>query len=316
MVPSGRSTRGSHQLAAALTGERYWWLKYEQKYMLVRDKPFRLRGTLIHLCMQYHYGAQLRQQPSWFYEQTLDQALEEKGRGHPGDVLVSKRLLEQYRTTYTVEPWTPFAIEEEFSATIGELDPGGPDPSLDGEVVTCRPDLLVLALHDVTRQPYLDVFDYKSAGKNWEFADGKWRIRGGLEPWKDDGGPYRIPWQPLVYLHILRAPSNAAKLEHMNVRGFWIQRLTREPDRFGRHHFDRHLLTIPRVAYEETPRVMRAAVARERYIRDNAAKGIKPMPCTYACRTPFGACDFVDVCSAPTPEERLRVLNEDYYRDV
>jgi len=315
-VPSGRSTRGSHQLSAALTCERYWWLKYAQMYLPVRDKPFRLRGTLIHLCMQYHYGSKMAQAPSWFYEQTLDAALEERGRGFPSDILLAKGLLEQYRTTYVQEPWTPFVIEEEFSASIGELDPGGPDPSLDSEVITCRPDLLVMATHEVTRTPVLDMFDYKTAGKNWEFADGKWRIRGGLEPWKDDGGPYRIFWQALVYLHILRTARNAARLENMQVRGFWIQRMTREPDRFQRHHFDRHLLTIPPVAYDQTPRLIRAAVAKERYIRENAEKGIKPLPCFHACRGPFGLCDFIDVCAARTPEDQLQVLARDYYRDA
>lgn len=315
VVPSGRSRRGSHQLAAALTGERYWWLKYAQMYLPVRDKPYRLRGTLIHLAMQYHYGALLRVRPAWL-DVPFEVALEEAGRGFPGDVLTVKELLRQYALEYRVEPWTPFAIEEEFSATVGELDPGGPDSTLDDEVVTARTDMLVLSAHEVTQLPVIDVFDSKSAGKHWEFADGRWRLRGALEPWKDDDGPYRLAWQPLVYLHILRVPSNAARLDHMQVRGFWIQRMTREPDRQGRHHFDRHLLRIPSVAYGQAPRLIRAAVAKERYIRENAEKGIKPLPCFHACRGPYGPCDFIEVCAAKAPEEQLRILNENFYRDL
>lgn len=313
-VPSGRSTRGSHQISDAQICERRWWLKYFLMYVALKEKPYRLRGTLIHWCLAYHYASKMGQAPDWFYKRDLATTLEKAGRGHPDDVRTAKELLSAYQREYPTEPWEPFAIEQEFSATVGELDPGGPDSSLDSEVVTCRPDLLVLG-RDETQQPVLDVFDYKTSGKNWEFVDGRWMMRGGLEKWKEDG-PYVLHWQVLVNLLILRARSNAARLGHIPVRGFWIQRLTREPDKYKRFYFDRHLLSVPVGPYNEAPRVIRAAVAKERSIRENAAKGIKPAAALWACDGKFGPCDFRDVCIGRDSEDRQKILDEHYTRDV
>ena len=291
------------------------WLKYDQRWVANIDKPFRLRGSLIHICMQYHYAAKMADPPAWFYEQDLATALEQKGNGSPEDVQLAKELLVAYQREYLQESWTPFAIEEEFRTTVGELDPGGPDPTLDDEVVTCRPDLLVVAPDFQTQEPGIWVFDYKTAGKNWEFSDGRWIMRGGLERWKDDN-EYALHWQVLVNLHVLRAPSNRARLNQLLVRGFYIQRMTREPDRRGTFFFDRHLLKIPQGPYAQVPRAIRYAVAAEREIKMNVAKGIAPRPSFWACNTKYGPCDFRPVCMGPTPEERQQILAANYTRDT
>ncbi|APU88856.1 conserved hypothetical protein [Virus Rctr197k] len=291
-----------------------WWLKYDQRWEALQDKPFRLRGTLIHLCLQYHYASKMAQPPSWFFERDLDTALDQDGAGYPSDVLKAKELLFAYQREYLQEPWTPYAVEEEFQATVGELDPGGPDSSLDDEIVTCRPDLLAVEHDPLTREPFLWVYDYKTSGKNWEFADGRWIMRGGLERWKDDG-PYALHWQVLINLLILRAKTNAVRLSHLPVRGFVIQRMTREPDRGLKYHFDRHTLKVPAGPYQQAPRAIRACVARERAIRDGVEKGLAPAPSFWACNTKFGPCDFRDVCLGPTPEERQKILHERYARE-
>jgi hypothetical protein len=301
-------------LAAVKVCELLWHLKYGLCYVLKHDpKNYRRIGTLIHLVLAYHFASVLpeSERPSWFYDKDLQTELEEQGRGYPDLILRAKEVLLAFRAWLGAaypdgDPWTPLHIEEEFTATIGQVDPTGHDEEievlvsgpgekprferrrLNDEVVSCRPDLIVES--DGLKW----VIDHKSAGGAW----GKNKDR--LERWKEDG-PFSLDWQIMVNLHIVR--------QHMPVEGFVIQRLKREPP----WDFDRHVVGVPRRAYQKTPSIMRALVREEIQLRNKIARGQLPIASLgWACLGRYGACDFREVCRAQTVEQAKRRLETEY----
>ena len=260
--------------------------------MSPREKDFQLRGTLIHLALAYYYGSKLNPRPKWFEERDLFSALDERGRGCPDGIQCAKENLELYMQAYANDVWKPLHVEEEFAATLGELDPGGPFPEIDDEIVTCRPDLVVEAGGSAW------VVDYKTAGKVWR-RDGK------LDRWKDDGA-FALDWQVLVNLTIVR------KRLARPVKGFVVERLKREAP----YDFDRHVLRIPGWAYEQTPRELRLAVKSEIDIVDALNKGILPSPSFHLCYGRYGPCDYRPICQSDSREQALRVMNTEYVRET
>lgn len=309
LAPSGRSARGSHQLSAADVCETLWDLKYNHGYSQKEDKKYRLGGTLIHLALAYYYAAKMPDPPPWFRAEDLNAALERRGRGFPDLIQKAKEVMVAYGEWYTrvePDPWIPRFIEQEFSARVGDLDPppyapgrGPVDRSLDSEVVTCAPDLIVELPDPAVPGPSNFIVDFKSWKPNWK--------GGRLEDW-DDNGRFVLDWQVLVNLQIVR--------QHMPIRGFIIQRMLRQPVR-GQYDFDRHVLSIPTCAYaEDAPRELRRCVQLERDIRQRIAAGVRPNRSLWACWNGWGACDFRAVCSAKSPEQKLEVLQKDYVREA
>lgn len=269
--------------------ERMWWLHYEARLTLKEDKEHRLRGTLIHLAMAYYFASKMDPPPAWFHEKDLNTALEEKGAGLPDGIRKAKEVLVAYMHTYPDDDLQPYTVEQQFTATLGELDPGGPHPELDNEVISCRPDLIARS------GGILNIWDSKSARAGWS----KRGEPGRLERWSDKG-PWALDWQSLVNLHIVRRRLSEP------VQSFIIQRLKREPP----YDFDRHVLKIPPRPYELAPRVAREAVYREIQIREKVKKGIAPTPSFWACYGRYGPCDYRDLCmaKAETQDEVRRAL--------
>lgn len=335
--PSGRSLRGSHQLAAFDACEYLANLRYFQRTVGRVDKPTRLRGTLIHLCMAYYYASKMSPdiQPAWFGQKDLHTALDEKGRGLPDGIFRALEVMTAYNEHYKDQKpvWTPMFIEDEFFATPRELDPAIDQEietlshraeqeqnsekrsqleyhlahlrhlkSFDDFPVSCRPDLIVKIM--AATGPELWIVDHKSQGKAW--GKGK-----GLRKWKDDG-EYVLDWQVLVNLVVARAPSNVARLKGLPIKGFIINRMTREPDENGRYFFDHHILNVPHVAYTRTPRRMRAALAKELVVRQKVDNGILPDQNFWACQGRYGACDYRPLCSAKTQKAAYDLLQSDF----
>jgi len=287
--PGGASQRGSHQLAATQSCKRLYALRYIFKLIGVSDPPWRMIGTLVHLCLAYHYAARMANPPKWLTDKSLDQALAETGRGNPQEIEQSKAVFAYYVQHWAAgDTWQPMFVEKEFFATIGQLDPGGPDSSLDSEVISIRPDLVVEANGD------LWIVDHKTAGGGWNSDR--------LARWKEDG-EYLLHWQAMLYLHVLRAA-----LPHRNVRGFVIQRVKRTPP----YDCDRNPLRIPVLAYQQVPRAARAMALEERRIKEDLAKGIAPTPNFAACQGRYGACDYRDLCAADNEAMKQLVRQTQY----
>jgi len=291
-----------------------WWLHYVRRLSLDSDKEFRLRGTLIHLAMAYHYASQMEVKPSWFYEKDLHTALEEKGAGLPDGIQKAKEAMLAYREEFAEIPWNPLHIEEEFTVKLSEIDPmihddikNARDPEtrrelemlaeLDDEIVSCRPDLII-GIHGT-----LDRFiiDHKSVGQAW----GKYRK--GLEKWNENG-KYALDWQILVNLHVVRRRMP-------NVKGFIIQRITRAPDKEGRYYFDQNVVKVPAIAYERAPRMMRKRVLHERALRQKIARGERPDQNFWACWGQYGECDYRPLCRAGSAEEQARIFATRYVEE-
>lgn len=349
--PSGRSTRGSHHIAAFSICEFLGWIKYHLGYSPKANRPPTLRGTLIHLALAYHYASKMVPPPPWFHSKDLSTALEEKGAGLPDGIQKAKEVLLAYREQYEAEDlregWKPRFVEEEFAATVGELDrkidtdiemletqtrDAGTDTPLrlelekelarlrhlktfDDELVTCRTDLIIekpaspLASSTVALEgPEGWIVDHKSKAKPW--GNPRFKPRG-LDKW-DDEGEFALDWQVLINLHVLRARSNQQRLGGLPIKGFIIQRMTREADAEGRYHFDRHVLKVSDEAYRQTPRMIREAVAVEDSVRRKTAAGIEAARSFWACYGRYGPCDFRAICKAKNQDEKRDILRERY----
>jgi hypothetical protein len=175
--------------------------------------------------------------------------------------------------------------------------------TFDDEVVSCRPDLICMDEYG-----NLWIVDHKSRGKPW----GK---KKGLETWKEDG-EYLLDWQVLVNLHVVRAPSNKERLRGVPLKGFIIQRLTREPDKDGDYFTDRNVLTVPRKAYDAAPRRIREAVATEYEVRQAVENGVKTTQNFWACQGRYGECDYRRICAAKDDEKAYSILQSDYRQEA
>jgi hypothetical protein len=300
--PGGASTRGSHRLAAVATCERLWALRYYWFIRLAKDNPWRLGGTLVHTTREYLFASMMpeHERPAWFYNATLEQRLWEQAGGHAQKtelVNMSMANLADYMqfAQANIPNMRPIAIEREEWATLGELDPGGPWPELDPEIVTCRNDLLY------QDGPWEDVMDFKSHGRS------KVNSRTGrLTKWKPDG-EYGLNWQALVNLHLTRARRGPM------VRAFVIGRTTRQVTQLGFYDHDHHVLEIPGMAYEETPRQLRRLVKKERDLMHRLDCGGTPEPSYHACYGRFGPCDYRYACMAKNKAQMMeRLMGEEY----
>lgn len=286
--PSGASSRGSHRLASAGGGcELMYALAYEHGLRPKSEPPWRVIGSLVHNCLAYHYGTMMNPRPLFLDEYPLHEQLVMTAGAHQDLVSVAYEVFEAYKKTYAGEAWIPRFVEEEFGATIGELDPGGPHPELDAERITCRSDLII-----ESNGEYWAV-DYKCSAGTFNQER--------LEPWKDDG-EYRMHWQAIVNLHILR------KRLDKPVRGFIIQRIKRKAP----YDFDRRALKIPVLAYQTAPRSMRMFVKRENELLARLRAGEKPVPNYACCQGRYGACDYINLCGADSEAMRDLVFDQEF----
>lgn len=306
---TGASRRGSHQLATIFECPRKWYLRYRKRLRERVDKPYRMGGTLHHAAIARRYAERIVEQdiwpaPTWLEGALpLEDELQEIGAGFPHLVDLALEMYQEYPNYWwhgsAIEPWEPVAVEEQFFARLGDLLPDCPDEYKD-EVVTCGTDLVVRNL--VTKM--LWIVDHKSKG----FDPFSYRAKR-VDPWiraSTGGGDhekYRINWQVLMNLHIVRQafPDEV-------VAGFIVNRFTRDKP----FMFDRHPLKVSPLVYNEAPKMMLRAVEEEARVDGMVAAGRKPEPYFWSCHGEYGCCDYIDVCSAHSVEEMEDVVARDF----
>lgn len=308
LAPSGASSRGSHQLASVAQCPRKWMLRYRKRLRPIAEPPFRMGGTLIHDAVAYHYAERLiaagkYDTPSWWTGESLDDVLVKAGAGHPDLIQIAKEVYDAYPRYWedvaalnSGVPWEPVAVEEEWRATVGQIDPGGDDTSLDDEVVTCRTDLVARDVHTGD----IIIVDHKTKSGGWGESG-----RNRLPVWKSDG-EYAISWQALLNLYIIRL-----NFPNETVRCFTINRIKRQPP----YDFDRHTLDISPRVYAAVPRTVRAMVAKEREVDGMIAAGAPPVPHLWSCFGRYGACDYLDLCNATDNDAMNAIANADFIAD-
>lgn len=292
-APGGASRRGSHRLAVITTCPRIWWLKYRQGINLKQEPTHRILGTLVHLCLAYHYANKLETPPTWA-KTPLRDALIEVGRGYPEEIVQAQKIATAYATTYAGEAWMPVAVEQEFSATIGELrrmtQPKCPTLSGDEEIISCRSDLIVKV------NGRLFLVDHKTLGKGYGQR---------LERWNDNN-EYALPWQFLLGLRLVRHYYYGQQ----EVEGVIIQRIRRVLP----YDFDRNVLNIPARPYEQAIETARLMVLKERELIARTDRGEIPEGHFWNCYGRYGPCEYRPLCLA-SAEEIPYVFDAEYRRD-
>lgn len=295
-------------MADSLGCEVRWYL-YAFKHLQPRYSNKYLRiGTILHTALAYHHVLEMDRKPEWFvkYPDMLT-ALEEDARGKPAELRNALEFIDAYKYYYTGSPWVPIACEEEFIATVGALDPAGEDeptedltfldargepsivhlPSLNDEVVSCRPDLIII------ENGRNIVVDHKSGGSA---RDGSGRLPI-LNPQYPD---FTYFWQAMVNLHIVR--------QQMPIEEFVLNRVKRDRP----FDFSRDTLTIPEKMYGKVPAAIRASVKRDRALRRKVARGEAMTPHPFECETKWGSCPYSRLCYAPSQGERDLVLSAEF----
>lgn len=269
------------------------------------EPDYRLLGTLVHTRLAFHYAAMLDKRPDW-YAHGLDAALAKDAKGRLDLVSKSENIYEAYCDWWVgQDTWQPLAVEEEFSATLQEIDPDYeqdpndpddiPEPGEDDELVTAKLDLMV-----------------RSNGTSW-VVDHKtkshgWGRTGRMEDWHDED--FMMSWQVHLYLHVTRLACR--RMGWDEPQGFIIQRLTRKLP----FDSDRTVVPVPQLAHAEVPRMVRHLVREELKVRRRVAAGFKPVPNYASCVGAFGPCDFFPLCSANSEKSRNRLLGQMFHKRV
>lgn len=305
-APGGASRRGSHRLAESAICPRKWYLDIGRGIKPKQTPIHFVEGTLVHLALAYYRAEQLEatkagSAPKWFYEKTLDEALEKEGKGYPQAIKLAKDILQTYRDRWAgrVDPWVPVAIEHEYTATLGQIrklinpywDPC-PD---DGEVVSARIDLMLRT------NGFLWACDYKTTAHG----------RGGrLGEWNPEG-EYAINWQFLLQTAILRINFGT------EFKGVLVERILKKPP----FDFDRAPAPISRAAFMDLPNVVARQCALERQIAKEALDAQvagedmetwMPSGNWWNCYSWGNPCEYRSLCTSETAGQWKETLVREY----
>lgn len=307
----GASRRGSHKLADAGGCEVKFYWSHKIKAEKAKGRYYLDFGTLFHTALAYHYGPKMQRTPQWLVDcPDRESAMEEDSKGNPEWYRRAKEIMQAYEAHYAGEPWEPIYCEEEFETTLGVIDPDGEDeppvhlertnpddpegpplvldlPSLNEEIVTCRPDLIV------TYNGYNWLVDHKTAGAA---RDGSQRL-----PVIDERRlDYKYSWQAMLNLWVVR--------QTLDIEGFIFNRVKRSPP----YDFSRDVYPVPGRLYAKIPAVCRAVIKKERDLRIRIFNGGKIIPSPWECVTPFGNCDYVKLCHVDSKGDRDLSLLSDF----
>lgn len=337
----GASRRGSHRLANAGGCEVRWYWAHWAKLEGTRGNFYKDYGTLVHTCLAYHYAEKMERKPKWFVDHPdVHVQMAQNAEGNPAWLRSVAGLMDAYKRYYDADPWEPLYNEEEFEATLQDIDPDGEDEP----AITCEYRGPCTGTIDETEQPCLNldseglhiphtvdrilrlprlneelvtckpdlvvkkngllfVIDHKTAaGKR----DGSGRL-----PVLDDRYPdYQYYWQAMVNLHIVRKGRCSAvpDAKQLPIKGFEFNRVKREiPYDFSRDPFQ-----IPARQYAKIPASMRACVRRERALAVKSALEPKTLIAhPWECEGKY-KCDFARVCHVDTIEERNIIIATEY----
>lgn len=285
----GASARGPSRFVALGTCPTSWFYGFELGYRLKIDRPHRLVGSLVHLCLAYQYAARLssERRPASF-SRPLEDALLDLGRGFPEAVRQAREIAEAFKLYDAGRGWAPVVVEHELRATLRECGVaiGAPVPDdVAHEEITARADLVVRINGE------LWVVDHKTQAPRGDR----------LDRWRDDG-EWSMHYQSMSLLTLARICSAEP------VRGVVIQRIKRTLP----YDFDHHAILLSDAQLRDALETTTAMVRRERELRHLIEKGVRPPRHLWACHGRYGPCDHVDVCRARSPRERLMILETDF----
>lgn len=307
----GASRRGSHRLSDCSGCRRR--LYYSQLgYQPLKRNFYMDFGTLLHTGMAYHYAPRMSKTPQWYLDYPDRQAaLVEDSMGYDDRIRKVEEIMQAYERWSAGDPWEVLSCEEEFETTVGTVDPQGDDepgftieykdartgeqrtrefPTLNEELLTCRPDMIVL------KNGYNWIVDTKTGGtaKN---GSGRLPVMNTKIP------DYSYGWQAMFNLTVVRATG-------VQVEGFLFNRVKRDPP----YDFDRPTYEVNSEMYSAMPAAIRQAVKEERertkaVLSAQSVHDIIPSP--WEC----SGCKYSSVCYADSDAEREYVLLTDFVQD-
>lgn len=317
--PGGPSRRGSHAMSNAGGCEvRYYWSDHVGLKPLKGSNFYMDFGTLGHTAMAYFYADKMTERkPKWYDEYPdREKALHSDADGNPSWLRNMTDLMSFYKKYEAGDPWEPIYIEEEFEATVGEIDPDGDDepaesieyidakgekkvhvfPNLNSEIVTCRPDLVV------KRNGFNWIIDHKIVG-------GGKKDRERLPVINDQYPDYKYSWQQMVNLLIVRKGRCVeAPGEKLPVQGFILNRVKRD------NPFDvsRDLVSVSPRMYQKIPKTIRETVRKSRALKKKALLAPSSLVAhPWECEASW-KCDYVRVCYSTTLSERDQIISTEY----
>ena len=306
-TPGGASKRGSHRLAETAVCPRKWYFHNALKLVPKSTPDYYMVGTLVHLCLAYHYGPQCKLRPAWLKEATLDEALNKTGRGYPQQIALAKEIYEAYVDYWAGHDsgWEPFGVEEEFTATLGQIrklvNPKAGAQPLDNEVVSSRLDLLVKMNGRVW------AVDYKTT------AGGGFGSSKRLPTWNPEG-EYAVHFQFMLQTAILRVNFGS------EFGGVIVERILKKPP----FDFDRSVAPIQRRMFNELPDILARLCAAERsiamqtYEAHGAGEDMtlwKPTGNPWNCWGWGHPCEYRPICIAETNEQEREVREREFKKD-
>jgi hypothetical protein len=298
-APGGSSLSGPHRAMTAAKCEVLLVLGYLKGFRPKMQKPAPLTGTLMHLHLAYHFGSMCDEIPPWFGIAPKDAVIEEEARGYPKLIDKADEMYTNWMYYTQHRRIKPVAVEHEFYTTVGLIDPGGPFPELDDQLVTCRTDLLF-------RGPdgFLYLNDYKTTAGTYVRSTQSRK----LGPWRKNNR-FRLSLQVALNLlyarHVLKEPIKAMFIERI---------LSSEP-----WTVDMNVVKMGKWIYSKAPRLVRMAKKAEvdiaKRFRENGMRDILPTGMlTGSCASGYGPCEFSDWCCAETVTERRQILQEEFAR--
>jgi len=277
---------------AAAGCDRLYALKYLTRLRPVHEPAYRLVGTLIHECLAHHYAGKLPIPPKWYRPGALDTSLNAQANNQPEQVQIAREVYQYYKSQTAAESLTPLFVEQEFSASVGEIDPQPESESgIEDDRITCRTDLVALINGRVF------IVDHKCTSGQYKTER--------LPRWQSEG-EYKMSFQAMVNMLILSC--RLPELGYPAPSGFMIQRIKRKPP----FDMDRNFVQLSPMAMADAPKAIRSYIEKEGRIRAQVARGEKPAPNFDRCWGRYGKCDFHGVCSAQTQLEKLAILKQSF----
>lgn len=294
----GASRRGSHRLAQISQCERAWYLSWVRKLQSRDLKAALVEGTAVHSALAYWWAARMATPPEWFHERTLVDQLAKDTVGMPEAATLALHVRDAYDRYYApTERWEPFAVEQEYTATVGELFTPAhlravDEPFFD-EVVSSRIDLMVRVNG---RLWAVDHKTTKGAGST-------------LSKWNPNG-EFASSFQFLLQTLILR------KVFGSEFAGVVVQRIkTSQP-----YDFDRNVVHLPSQVLFDAPvtvlRQVKAEAEAAKNVREAHASGLDlegwlPKGNFWSCWSYGRNCDFRPLCAAE-PHQRGELVKLEY----
>ncbi len=332
LVPGGSSQRGSHRLALVSQCRRKWWWRYGYRTAWMRaDQPaddrrgitlnvgeadYLTLGTLFHLFVSTEFGKRLDPRPYWADDEVMRATMLARCAGRPDLVRQAIDAGRAFIARGEADRWTPFCVEHEFKATLGEMrqrvEGAAWQPREDDwQIVTSRIDFGI------------GVPDPEKYGEaRLYLVDTKTTSRGGIANGQRLGnynpvtGEWALSWQFSLQMHVV-STDIALRYGPWQLAGNLVLRAKVKAE----YDFRPEVVVQPRHIIQETLELAAQQCATESQVVDAAqaaqARGEDmttwvPQGSFWNCYAGGRACEYRTLCLTDNPETRKQMIAQEY----